>query len=126
MVKSVVVVLMLIVLQGCAALEPRVHVQEVKIPVYSCPEPEPIGRPYLFFRTLSDLDKQDPGKVAQAYYITIEQLLEYSNMLEEQLKFYSVTSKTLRGLAVPRDIDSVLEPPKLRDVIQPPKTKQSP
>lgn len=92
--KILIAATMISLLTGCGTLikkdspEP-VQIQRVpQIIAAECPAPKDVTRPTLLINLLSDEDKMDAGKIAQAYKATILQLQRYSAELETMLDAY--------------------------------------
>lgn len=79
---------------GCGTVAKKdtpdpVQIQRVpQIITAECPTPKDVTRPALLINLLSDEDKNDAGKIAQAYKATILQLQRYSSELETMLDAY--------------------------------------
>lgn len=81
-------------LMGCASAVPKIQVKEVKIPVPYVPAPPEVERPNLLIKSLNEEDKKDIGKVSKAYGIDIQQITEYTALLEMIINKYRELSNS--------------------------------
>lgn len=96
--KITTTVIIALVLSGCASTKTapvvRVETIEVKVPVMTpIPAPPAMARPALAIYSLTEKDKQDPGRVALLYQATVKQLQGYTLQLEAVVEGYRVMSK---------------------------------
>jgi len=98
--KIVTVLLLGIFMTGCSTMNGAVKtdVKYVYKPLLVCPAPPAMEKPLLLIDQLSEEDKKDPGKVAQAYKASVKQLTNYLNDLELVVKQYDATSKQYEEL----------------------------
>jgi hypothetical protein len=71
---------------------PLIQTQIVEVPVFQCPDNHrDISRPTrppLIIHQISPEDRQDPGKIVQAYKVDIAQLMKYAEGLESGFDSY--------------------------------------
>jgi len=90
--KIIIVGLSLLLLTGCETFKrkERIVTVEVKVPVFACPAEAANmtipSRPLLLKDTLSEADRNNPGRVSQAYLVDIQSLIVYSQSLEFNAK----------------------------------------
>lgn len=89
MVKLISCISLMVLLIGCGAnttKPPIIDTQIVNVGVFQCPAAYKDivipPRPILAIHLLSYEQTNDPGQVAVAYRLTIEQLIQYSSQLE--------------------------------------------
>ena len=84
----IICIFLLLLCTSCATdkVVTNVETVEVKVPVFTCPASAAQltvpTRPMLLKDTLSINDKNNPGRVAQAYLVDIQALIVYAQSLE--------------------------------------------
>lgn len=91
MARRTIIVIFSFFLISCESIPTKV--EQVQVPVLICPKPPDIEKPDLEIYKLTEEDRKDPGKVAQAIKITLIQLQSYGVLLETIVKTYKNTSE---------------------------------
>lgn len=81
------IILLSILLAGCATQQPQIEIQEVKVAVTQKVVIEKPDRPTLAISVLTDNSLS--SDVVKAYAATVEQLLGYSKELESIIDAYN-------------------------------------
>ena len=85
--------ILLLLLTGCATTEQPIKTVYVDKPVYSCPAPPTVPQHVYEVDKLTDKDKTDPGKVAQAYKADMLYLRKMEPIYRGILKQYEDAHK---------------------------------
>jgi len=78
---------------GCS-FTPEVKYRDVARPILVCPAPPKMKAPDLYIYRLNDTDRENYGKVAQYYNISIRQLLDHIRKHQIILERYDKTSES--------------------------------
>jgi hypothetical protein len=80
------IILMCVLLVGCATTTPEIQIKEVMVPQLYCPVPPEISKPDLPINTITETD--DIGDVVIKYKATVKALIDYSESLESIILTY--------------------------------------
>jgi hypothetical protein len=93
LIKIAIAVIACSVLSACATTSPKIVYVDKPTPVIVTPEPPVLLRPGLEVNNLTTSQKESDGEIAKAYVISVDQLIEYSSILEEIIEQYRKLSK---------------------------------
>ncbi len=91
--SRIAVIALAVLLSACANKEVKTEYVEKPVPYIVVPTPPTLVRPSLATADLTEEEKKVDGEVAKAYVITVEQLLNYSTILEKIIAKYDQMSK---------------------------------